>query len=114
MLLRETGHCIRLRIIDIEKGYQPRNLQQLVELRSQMAKPQRCSAQFCGGIRRNQSAETRAVNQRDIVHVKDQLLLTLGDEALNRVSQSFGLLPEYYAPVKPHHSHPIHFSAGNP
>lgn len=37
MLLRETIHGIRLGIVDLENGYQSRDLQQLVELRSQVA-----------------------------------------------------------------------------
>src|SRR6185369_4077046 len=86
------------------------NPQQVLELRSQAAQPQRRAACIHAVMNADQRAQPGAVDKRHFAHINDQLLLVFSEQALHLLAQAAGLLAEHDVALQRYNRNPINVS----
>src|SRR5712691_1741844 len=79
--LGEAGHGFGFGIEDVEDRQQFRDLQDFLEFRAEMAEAERSTLRLHAVMRGDERAQAGAVNECNVVHVQDNLLLSSGDQA---------------------------------
>ena len=108
--LGEASDGCSFRVVDVEDRQQLGDLKHFLELAPQVAQAQRGPLRFRAVMRSDQGAEAGAVDKSDVVHVEDDFLFSVGDQALHFFAQRIALFTQNDAAVQRHHGHAIHFA----
>ena len=95
----EAGDGFGFGVIDLEDGQQLGDLQNFLELAAEMAEAQGSALRLGAVVRGDQSAETGAVDEGDIVHVQDDFLFAFGDQCLDFFTKRVALFAQHDAAV---------------
>src|SRR4029077_3427112 len=106
----EAGDGGGFGVVDVEDGEQLGDLQDFLEFAAEMAEAERRALTLRAVMRGYQRAETRAVDEGDVVHVEDDFLFTFGEQAFYFFAQGVALFSQNNAAVQRHHGHAIHFA----
>src|SRR6266403_4059898 len=112
-LLRKARHRLRLRVGNVKHRQQLRDLQHFLELAAQVTQPQRGSFFLRRVVRSHQRAQSRAINECDVVHIQDDLFLSVGQQGLDFFPQRSAFFAQYDSSVKRNHRHAVHFALTN-
>src|ERR1700732_2980110 len=78
-------------IVDIEYGHQLGDLQHFLELAAEITQTQRYALVLCAKVPSDKCAQARAVDILNLVHIQYDFLLSLGDQALQFLTQRIAL-----------------------
>ena len=108
-LLGEARDRLGFAVVHVENGEQFGNLQDFLKFAAQVRQLERSALRLGTVMRGDQSAQTRAVDERDVRHVQYNFFLPFGDQALHLFAQRVALFSEHDAPIQRHHGYAIHF-----
>jgi hypothetical protein len=112
-LLGEAGYGFGFGLVDIEDGQQLGDLEDFLELAAEVAETQGGALHFHAVMGGDERAQPGAVDKGDIVHIEDNFLFTIGDQAFYFFAQGIAFFAEHDAAVQRHHGHAVHFAVGH-